>query len=263
MAEQGLENLLRSNEKDLVRIRRRLFPAVVERVITGYNIYRGSSEYEEGKIYVNYLHAHLGHILTLAGMMQQEFRGEIGDVTEERLKERCATYVTDPSWDTQLGIRYFDESCVERHRRDVLGKELAIVIGETVQSDWLLECESERDLIRVIKFLKRYASKGILDKKGRLIKRGSENFEKNRFAVTDSWEVPFITIKRSDKKVLNLPDFSLVKELIMADVVGTKPVIISALCNEERIREMEERFSGQIVDIREKYLINEGYSWMR
>jgi len=231
MNKTHFEEFVKSNEKDLRRIRNTYFPFIKERMITGYNIHMKEYPFENAEFILSYLHANLKpndrHLRELSDILSRECSLEKIVFTNGRvinrseILQREADYLTVPNWDDPQDMRYFTLEGDELSRDDA--KKLEVVIGESLQYNLLIRLSNEIDLRNIVNVFKKYAPKYNLDRKG-----NSTKF-KNKDAIFDAWYVPMLFFSTKVKKPKDFIDFLTVKQFNIAEIIGEKPVNFSTL----------------------------------
>ena len=114
------EELIKTNERDLTRIRSQYFPLIANEVITGYNLYLTLFDYSQGRLFLNYLHSNLkpgdAHFRELSeklmdkGFIEERIVVDSEVIDKERIIAREADYLTRADWEDPPNMRYFDFS---------------------------------------------------------------------------------------------------------------------------------------------------------
>ena len=232
------EELIKTNERDLTRIRSQYFPLIANEVITGYNLYLTLFDYSQGRLFLNYLHSNLkpgdAHFRELSeklmdkGFIEERIVVDSEVIDKERIIAREADYLTRADWEDPPNMRYFDFSGREipAEKAKSSKKEL---IGETLQYDWLIKLNNEEELRQVIDIFKAYAGKFQLDNYGRKIMIDSDP-QHNRKAVSEAWEIPLLVCTSTDnKKPSILIDFLRVNQFNISERLGEVPITLSTL----------------------------------
>ena len=249
-----LKELIAEHEQDLRVIRSKYFPLITQGTITGYNLYAKLFDYAQGRLFLHYLHSDLKptdeHFRLLSrklrqrGLLEEKVIINTGVIGKEKVTEREADYVTKAYWEDSPHMRYFDfdgnEIPVEKAKS--LDED---VIGEVLQYDWLIKADNETELRALIDCFKKYASKFVLDRKGRkVIEEGRD--KENKYAVPQSWEVPLLVCATTGKRKPGmLDDFLRVNQFNIPERLGNTPIVVSTL-----VRGKSKEF--------QEYLVNEG-----
>ncbi|MDD5331562.1 MAG: hypothetical protein PHE43_01930 [Candidatus Nanoarchaeia archaeon] len=246
----SLQDLLAKNKKDLDQIRKKYIPKIGrDKIITGYNLYLEKFDYSDGNLFLNYLHSDLkstdkhyreliknfsenGFFLEEKVRVQDKLLNKIGTL------ERQAYYKTNlDEWDNPEGMIFYDVDGEMISSERVLSYT-GILIGESLQSDLLIKLGGMKELKKLVSLFKKYASIYKLDRNGRKLKGFDGDYIENVDAVTNSWDVPLLTITSKRNEYLNLRDFVPVFQFDVEESLGETSIILSTLVgtNNQKVR---------------------------
>jgi len=239
MQENIFESILKVQEDELKRIRKLYFPLIKKGIIAGYNLYPKQFDYSKGKLFLNYLHSDL----KLSDRHFKELSLKIKKRTDVNLEERVtinnklidrtekidreADYLTTTSWEDPPNMRYFDLNGTELPREEAKGEDQ--VIGESYQYDLLIRVKDESELRALVDSFKIFASKYMLDRKGRKI-MVNKRMVLNNSAVFSSYDIPLLVCTcTNNRKPSKLEDFILINQIDIKEHLGEMPIMWSTL----------------------------------
>lgn len=239
MIKLPLDGVLKKDKGDLQRIRSVFFPFIAQKLITGYNIYSQLFDFSSHHLFLSYLHSHLQtddkHFQELSDRLRTVEELDLQEkitlhnklIDRREVVKRDAYYLTRREWNDPEDMRYFSLNGQEVSPEQAA--TLESVIGESLQYDLLIRIQSKDELRRVIDIFKMYASKHVLDKKGKKIME-EKGPKINGEAITNSFDIPLLTcITKNSRKPKNLIDFLVVKQFSVQEIVGQETVVLKTL----------------------------------
>jgi hypothetical protein len=200
----------------LQKYRRLLFPAIGERITTGYNVYVDRPT-REAPFVINYLHSDLDmdetghphrHKQELIELLRKSSDIQAGEQMVNSVVDRLAVYKIGEWDENPEGLKFYDI-----HGRRLLPEELVsyrgIIIAEGKQYELNISVGTEHDVKHVLDLFNKHVFKLKVNSRGEC---GEKN---NPYAIFGAWETPLIVV--TSQSGLKRQDFKSVSDLIIAD----------------------------------------------
>ena len=198
----------------LQKYRELLFPAIGQRIITGYNVYIDRKT-GQAPFVISYLHSDLDadetgkphrHKQELLEVLQKSSDIQTGEQIVNSVVDRLAVYKIGEWDENPAGLKFYDTSGRELKPEELLTYR-GTIIAEGRQFELSIMVGDETDVKHVLDLFNKYTYKMKVNSRGEIKE------EMNPYAIFGAWEIPLLVVTAQTR--LKRHDFRSISDIIV------------------------------------------------